>query len=120
MADSVTITSQFVWLRQHRQVYEQAHGKDTRHGGDTPAETVGASADTWVGTQHENRMEQVRRGVNPKQKLTWEEAELIRWCRRQGPRVGNYGWNKRVAKICGVSWQSIGALLRNETFTEAH
>ena len=73
-----------------------------------------------LGTQHENRMEMVQRSVNPKQKLTWEEAELIRWCRRQGPRVGNYGWNKRVAKACNVSQYAIGSLLRGETFTEAH
>ena len=73
-----------------------------------------------LGTQHENRMEMVRRSVNPKQKITFEEAELIRWCRRQGPRIGAYGWNKRVAKAMGVSHLSIGCLVRGETFTEAH
>ena len=107
----------------HRQVYEEACGKVPE--GLVVMHTCG---NRWcvnpdhleVGTQHENRLEQVRRSVNPKQKLTWEEAELIRWCRRQGPRVGNYGWNKRVAKACNVSHYAIGSLLRGETFTEAH
>ena len=73
-----------------------------------------------AGTQHENRMEMVTRNANGKQKITFEEAELIRWCRRQGPRVGNYGWNKRVAKAMNVSHYAIGSLLRGKTFTEAH
>ena len=108
----------------HRVAWEKANGREAPKGMvvmHTCANRLCVNPDHLVlGTQHENRMEMVQRGVNPKQKLTWEEAELIRWCRRQGPRIGNYGWSKRVAKICGVSREAIGALVRGETFTEAH
>jgi hypothetical protein len=70
-----------------------------------------------VGTQHENRVEMVQRGVNPKQKLTWEEAELIRWCGLQGPK--KYGWGVAVAREFGVSKNAISRILRGHTFQEA-
>ena len=106
----------------HRQVYEQANGP-------VPAGMVvmHSCGHRWcvnpehlsVGTQSENRHEMVTRNVNPKQKLTQEEAELVLWCRRQGPRIGNYGWSKKVAETFDVNVSTIHRLITRHTFQEA-
>ena len=70
-----------------------------------------------LGTQHENRMEMVQRGVNPKQKISFEEAALIRWCGLQGTKT--YGWGTKVAKEFGVSKNSISRIRLGHTFQEA-
>lgn len=70
-----------------------------------------------LGTQHENRLEMVKRGVNPKQKISFEDAELIRWCGAQGPK--KYGWATAVAKIFGVTNGTIIRIRLGKTFREA-
>jgi hypothetical protein len=62
-------------------------------------------------------MEQVTRGANPKQKIGWEEAQLIRWCGLQGGK--KYGWGATVARIFGVDKGTISAIRNRKTFTEA-
>lgn len=104
----------------HRQVYEQAHGAVAP--GQVVMHTCG---NRWcvnpdhmeVGTQHENRLEQVRRSVNPKQKISFEDAELIRWCARQGTKT--YGWGAKVAKAFGVDKGTISKIRLGKTFQEA-
>ena len=106
----------------HRQVYEQHHGPIPEG-----MVVMHTCANRWcvnpdhlvLGTQSENRHEMVTRNVNGKQKITQEEAELIVWCRRQGPRVGNYGWSKQVAKAFGVDRTSISRLINRHAFKEA-
>ena len=70
-----------------------------------------------IGTQHENRMEQVARGANPKQKISFEDAELIRWCGAQGGK--KYGWGAAVARIFGVTNGTISSIRLGHTFKEA-
>ena len=70
-----------------------------------------------LGTQHENRLEMVRRGVNPKQKISFEEAELILWCHRQGRK--KYGWVKEVADVFKVHREAVGKIIAGVTFKEA-
>nr|BAR30409.1 hypothetical protein [uncultured Mediterranean phage uvMED] len=104
----------------HRQVYEQHHGPIPK--GMVVMHTCG---NRWcvnpehlvLGTQHENRMEQVTRGANPKQKISFEEAELIRWCGLQGPK--KYGWGQAVANVFGVDKGAISKILNRKTFLEA-
>jgi len=72
-----------------------------------------------VGTQAENRWEMVQRGVSATQKITLEEADLIRWCHRQGPRKGNYGWQRKVRETFGVSRSAIAKILSGESLLEA-
>ena len=62
-------------------------------------------------------MEMVRRGVNPKQKISFEDAQLIKWCGAQGPK--KYGWAKKVAKEFGVSNGTIARIRLGKTFREA-
>lgn len=69
-----------------------------------------------LGTQHENRMEQVTRGANPKQKVSFEDAELIRWCGAQGPK--KYGWATEVARLFGVTNSTISSIKNGKTFKE--
>lgn len=69
-----------------------------------------------AGTQHENRMEQVRRKASGEQKIDWEEAQLILWCHRQGPR--SYGWQTKVAEIFDVTTATISRICTRSTFTE--
>jgi hypothetical protein len=71
-----------------------------------------------VGTQSENCREATARGVRWNQAVTQEEAELIRWCRKQGPRKGNYGWAKKTAAALGLYPGTVGRICRNETYLE--
>ena len=104
----------------HRQIYEQAHGPIPKG-----MVVMHTCATRWcvnpdhleLGTQHENRLEMVRRSVNPKQKISFEEAELILWCHRQGRK--KYGWITSTAKILGVSRDAVDKILRGTTFREA-
>ena len=69
-----------------------------------------------LGTQHENRMEMVSRGVSGEQKLTTEDVDLIRWCHRQGSKV--YGWQKAVRESLGVSRSCVAKILSHNSFVE--
>ena len=69
-----------------------------------------------IGTQSENCQEKSARGAHWNQSFTAEEAALILWCRRQGPRKGNYGWTKKVADIFGVHVDSIRRVCLGRTY----
>lgn len=104
----------------HRKAYERVHGPVPKglvvmH---SCANRLCVNVDHLsVGTQHENRMEMVRRGVSGEQKISFEDAQLIRWCGRQGPK--KYGWAKQVARVFGVSNNAISRIKLGHTFLEA-
>ena len=105
----------------HRVAWEKANGREAPEGMvvmHTCANRLCVNPEHLVlGTQHENRMEMVQRGVNPKQKISFEEAALIRWCGLQGTKT--YGWGTKVAKEFGVSKNSISRIRLGHTFQEA-
>ena len=77
-----------------------------------------------LGTQHQNRMEQVTRSANPKQKLSFEDAAFIRWCFAQAPSTFKQGrsanpWAQRVMQEFGLSKGQLYNLVQGKTFKEA-
>ena len=105
----------------HRVAWEKANGQAIPDGMvvmHTCANRTCVNPDHLeLGTQHENRMEMVQRSVNPKQRISFEDAELIRWCARQGTKT--YGWGAKVAKVFGVDKGTISKIRLGKTFLEA-